>query len=130
MVGLPARVARSLIIRGAGFYLEEKKMAPSSFVGFYDDGQPQTHMTNACFSDSLGGFIFQSENKIIIMDLRSDYEKALDDLNKDFPGVDISEILICTRGKYVKMFTHKNTMADAFQNIRYAFLLFLRELFR
>jgi hypothetical protein len=26
MVGLPARVARSLIIRGAGFYLEEEKM--------------------------------------------------------------------------------------------------------
>jgi hypothetical protein len=126
MVGLPARVARSLIIRGAGFYLEEEKMAPSSFVGFYDDG----HMTNVCFSDSLGGFIFQSENKIIIMDLRSDYEKALDELNKDFPGADIAEILENTRDRHAQMFTPKNTMADAFQNIRYEFLLFLRELIR
>jgi hypothetical protein len=97
-------------------------MAPCSFVDFYDDRE--THITNACFSDTLGGIIFQSKNKTIIMDLRSDYDKALDELNREFPNIDIAPLLLNNS------FAPKNTMADTFQNIRYEFLLFLRELFR
>jgi hypothetical protein len=85
MVGLPARVARSLIIRGAGFYLEDRMcfvepsrkvnlleitISPSGqvinptsiFYGFYDDGV---------------GFFMPDK----------DYEIALYELNIEFPGV-------------------------------------------
>jgi hypothetical protein len=83
--------------------LEEEKMAPTNgFIGYYDDG-------TACYREPVK---------------KSDYEIALEDLNEEFPNIDISPILLEVS------FTPKNTMADAFQNIRYEFLLFLRELFR
>jgi hypothetical protein len=93
------------------------------YVGFYDDGQPQTHISNV-WTGSRVDTLQLKISAVTDHPQKSDYEIALAELDKEFPNIDIVPILLDVS------FVPKNTMADAFQNIRYAFLLFLRELFR